>query len=48
MVKCYISGEVAEDVDPYDLMEPVNILAALPKDFFDKIVCLYYMCSLIL
>ncbi|XP_060608176.1 cytoskeleton-associated protein 5-A-like, partial [Ruditapes philippinarum] len=30
-------GEAAEDVDPYELLEPVNILAALPKDFFDKI-----------
>ena len=26
------------DMDPYDLMDPVNILVKLPKDFFDKIV----------
>ncbi|XP_052800946.1 cytoskeleton-associated protein 5-A-like isoform X2 [Mya arenaria] len=29
--------EAGEDVDPYDLLEPVNILAALPKDYYDKI-----------
>ncbi|XP_029636093.1 cytoskeleton-associated protein 5 isoform X2 [Octopus sinensis] len=26
-----------EEVDPYDLMEPVNILAMLPKNFYDQI-----------
>lgn len=31
-------SDVPEDVDPYDLLEPVNILAALPKDYYDKIV----------
>ncbi|KAH3877159.1 hypothetical protein DPMN_001016, partial [Dreissena polymorpha] len=29
--------EAGEDVDPYDLLEPVNVLAALPKDYYDKI-----------
>lgn len=28
----------AEEMDPYDMLEPVNILADLPKDFYDKIV----------
>lgn len=28
----------AEDIDPYELMESVDILAKLPKDFFEKIV----------
>ena len=27
----------APDVDPYELLEPVDILSKLPKDFFDKI-----------
>ena len=25
-------------MDPYDLIEPVNILPVLPKDFFEKVV----------
>ena len=25
-------------IDPYDLMEAVNVLGQLPKDFYDKIV----------
>ena len=29
----------AEDMDPYDLMDPVEILTKLPKDFYEKIVC---------
>ena len=29
----------ADDVmDPYDLMEPVEILSKLPKDYYEKIV----------
>ncbi len=27
-----------EDLDPFELMEAVNIIDRLPKDFFDKIV----------
>jgi hypothetical protein len=27
-----------EDVDPFELLEAVDILALLPKDFYDKIV----------
>lgn len=27
-----------EDIDPFDMLEPVNILERLPKDFFEKIV----------
>ena len=34
-----IEMQVEEEVDPYDLIEPVNILAMLPKDYFEKIVC---------
>ncbi|KAL4225289.1 Cytoskeleton associated protein 5 [Mactra antiquata] len=30
-------AEGDDDVDPYELMEAVNVLAALPKDFFDKV-----------
>ncbi|XP_038156575.1 cytoskeleton-associated protein 5 isoform X2 [Cyprinodon tularosa] len=29
--------EVAAAVDPYDLLEPVEILSKMPKDFYDKI-----------
>ena len=27
-------------MDPYDLIDPVNILPLLPKDFYDKVVSL--------
>lgn len=27
----------APDVDPYDLLEPVDILSKLPKDFYEKL-----------
>lgn len=30
-------NQVEEEVDPYDLIEPVNILAMLPKDYYEKI-----------
>lgn len=29
-------------IDPYDLMEAVNVLGQMPKDFYEKIVSLYY------
>jgi hypothetical protein len=29
---------VQEDLDPFEMMEAVNIIDRLPKDFFDKIV----------
>lgn len=32
------SISVSEDIDPFDLIEPVNILERLSKDFFAKIV----------
>lgn len=30
--------ETVAAVDPYDLLEPVEILSKMPKDFYDKIV----------
>lgn len=33
-------GEPAVQVDPYELLEPVEILSKIPKDFYDKIVSL--------
>lgn len=27
-----------EEVDPYELIDPVNILNMLPKDFYEKVV----------
>lgn len=29
--------DAAEQIDPYDLMEPVDILSKLPKDFYEKV-----------
>lgn len=43
-VKTIISDDEVEedganqvDIDPYELLDPVDILSKLPKDFFDKI-----------
>ena len=39
--------EGAEDLDPYELMTAVDILAKIPKDFYEKIVSYthcYYSC----
>lgn len=30
-------GGDSADVDPYDLLDPVEILSKLPKDFYDKL-----------
>lgn len=30
------SGEAIPEIDPYELLEPVDILSQLPKDFYDK------------
>lgn len=27
-----------ETIDPYDLLESVNVLAKMPKDFYERIV----------
>ncbi len=35
------AGAAAVEVDPFDLMDPVDILSKLPKDFFEKIVSYY-------
>ena len=39
-MSCYSPGaaEAVEEVDPYELLDPVDILAQLPKDFYEKIV----------
>lgn len=29
-------AEIVPDIDPYELLEPVDILSQLPKDFYDK------------
>lgn len=31
-----------ENIDPYDLMEPAEILSKLPKDFKEKLVCIFF------
>ena len=28
-------------IDPYDLLDPVNILNSIPKDFFEKAVSIF-------
>lgn len=28
-----------EAIDPYDLLEAVNVIQQMPKDFYEKIVC---------
>ena len=36
-----VGGEVggaAETIDPYDLLDPVDVLNQLPKDFFTRVV----------
>lgn len=30
-------GGDSADMDPYDLLDPVEILSKLPKDFYDKL-----------
>lgn len=30
-------GGDSADIDPYDLLDPVEILSKLPKDFYDKL-----------
>lgn len=34
----FFPGEVEDEVDAYELLQAVDILAMLPKDFFEKIV----------
>lgn len=29
-------GDAVADIDPYELLEPVDILSQLPKDFYEK------------
>jgi cytoskeleton-associated protein 5 len=35
------SADVQENMDPYDLMEPAEILSQLPKDFKEKLVSIF-------
>lgn len=39
---CYAVGaeplQSDETIDPYDLLDPVDILSKLPADFYEKIV----------
>ena len=42
---CSVSGDVEDSVphmDPYELLDPVDILSKLPKDFYEKIVSCCY------
>ena len=31
-------GGASEAIDPYDLLDPVDVLSQMPKDFFTRIV----------
>ena len=33
-----VGGGGAEAIDPYDLLDPVDVLAQLPKDFYTRVV----------
>ena len=33
-------GGAVETIDPYDLLDPVDVLAQMPKDFFTRVVSL--------
>ena len=33
-----LSAVEVEPIDPYDLLDPVDLLAQMPKDFYDNIV----------
>jgi len=35
-------GDSVDAVDPYDLIDPVEILSKLPTDFYDKMVQFVY------
>lgn len=44
-----LAEEEEEVVDPYDMLEPVEILSKLPKNFYDQIVSLMkYFKSLVI
>lgn len=34
-------GKTVEAVDPYELLEAIEILSKMPKDFYEKIVRLF-------
>jgi hypothetical protein len=38
MIIDFVAVEVQPDVDPYELMDPVDIISKLPKDFYEKVV----------
>ena len=38
--------EAPEDMDPYELMDPVEILSKMPKDYYEKIVSIGDVCPL--
>lgn len=32
-------GDTVDTIDPYELIDPVEILSKLPPDFYEKMVC---------
>ena len=44
-----VGGEVggaSDAIDPYDLLDPVDVLGELPKDFYTRIVRFFGFCQL--
>ena len=45
----FLSGAVAisqpEEIDPYDLLDPVNMIDKMPKDFYERIVSNHFIYS---
>ena len=37
-VRTYVCVSAAPEIDPYDLLDPVNVLGQIPKDFYESIV----------
>lgn len=38
-----LDNEEADEIDPLDLMTPVNILDQIPKDFYEKVKSQLYL-----
>ena len=44
-----VGGEVggaSDAIDPYDLLDPVDVLGELPKEFYTRIVRFFGFCQL--
>jgi len=37
-------GDTVDTVDPYEFIDPVEILSKLPADFYEKMVIFIFLC----